>query len=153
MLIIWYSHNCIVIFQHLVDHQILLTYQTVYWTIKSGWIVLSWNKTQENQLYGICIWNQTYGICIWHQKIKHSYIANILYNVINSTPLSFSDHISSVCISCYLVLHKFASIRCYLLKSTATSFANALLSCMANPPLFLLVSLTLIFPGSNLFLS
>jgi hypothetical protein len=43
--------------------------------------------------------------------------------------LSFRDHISSVCKSSFLDLRNFASIRKYLTIFTATTVANALISC------------------------
>jgi hypothetical protein len=74
-------------------------------------------------------------------KIKHCFPVDILghqlhpvnkvcnLGVIFDSSLSFTDHISSVCKSSFLALRNFASIRRYLTISTATSVANALVSC------------------------
>jgi hypothetical protein len=74
-------------------------------------------------------------------KIKHCFPVDILghqlhpvnkvcsLGIIFDSSHSFTDHISSVCKSSFLALCNFASIRRYLTISTATSVANALVSC------------------------
>jgi hypothetical protein len=97
-------------------------------------------------------------------KIKHCFPVDILGHQLLTVKrvcnlgvffyfsLSFRNHISSVCKSSFLALRNFASIRKYLTISTATTAANALLSCRFDycNSLFT-VYLPLILPGSNIF--
>jgi hypothetical protein len=74
-------------------------------------------------------------------KIKHCFPVDILghqlspvkrvcnLGVFFDAALSFRDYISSVCKSSFLALRNFASIKKYLTISTATTVANALVSC------------------------
>jgi hypothetical protein len=91
-------------------------------------------KPRKNWIH--CIWSDT-----TLNKIKHCFPVDIQglqllpvnkvcnLGVIIDNSLYFKDHISTVCKSSFLALRNFDSIRRYLTMSTATSVANALVSC------------------------
>jgi hypothetical protein len=113
---------------HPVIHLIFFIFRTVYRIFRSEGIVSNLNLIQKITEFFV------FGYEAMLNKMKHCFPVDInFYQSKGSVTLvyllSFRDYTSSVCKSSFLALCNFASIRKCLTISTATTVANALVSC------------------------